>query len=801
MTFVLFLAGLLTLGFFGARFLAVAALTAVFLLWWGAALLVWLLFGAVVVVFGVPAVRAKLLTAPLLNAVKRAGLLPEISDTEREALEAGDVWFEGELFGGRPDWARLMREPYPGLSDVERAFLDGPVEELCAMTDDWQVFQKRDLPPEVWTALKEKGFFGMIIPERFGGLGFSSTAISAVIAKLSSRSIPLGITAMLPNSLGPAELLLHYGTDEQKNTLLPRLASGDEIPCFALTEPHAGSDAGAMRARGVVFRDSDGEIKIRLDWEKRYITLAAVATMIGLAFKLEDPDNLLGQGVAPGITCALIPGDAEGITRGERHDPLNVPFFNCPFSGKDVVVGVEALVGGPTMVGKGWRMLMEQLAAGRGVMLPAQAVAGTKHAARVAGAYSMVRKQFGLPVGVFEGVQEPLARIGGSVYTLEAGRRFTCGGLDSGLKPAVVTAIMKYQFTEALRRNVNDAMDVVGGAGISRGPRNQLAHAYFAAPISVTVEGANILTRSLMIFGQGAIRCHPFAYEEITALQKGDVETFDRAFWGHVHHVWRNSTRALLLWGSRGYLARCPYEGETRRWMQKLSWASAQFAVTADLAMGLYGGGLKRKETIAGRFSDIFSWMYLGSAVLRRYEADGRLREDLPFLRWSMATALHEIQKGFEDLYSNFDAPGFGWWFRNVESWFARINPIGTGPSDEDATELVRILQTPGPQRDRLLGGTFVSKDSDDSLARLERAFKLANRADRVAATVRAAMKDGSLPKGRPADAMDAAVEAGIIAEEDRRLVAEAQAARDDVIQVDSFSEEDYLATAEGGGW
>ena len=801
MSFLVFLAGALALGFFGARFLLVAAYGALFLWWWGASTLVWVPYLLLVALFGLPPLRRAVISGPLAGLLKRAGLLPAISDTEREALEAGGVWFEGELFGGSPDWARLMRESYPRLNDAERAFLDGPVEEVCAMTDDWLVFQKRGLAPKVWAKLREDGFFGMIIPKQYGGLEFSSTAVSAVIAKLSSRSIPLGITAMLPNSLGPAELLLHYGTEQQKDRLLPRLATGEEVPCFALTEPHAGSDAGSMRARGVVFRAEDGTLMLRLSWQKRYITMASIATTIGLAFKLEDPDNLLGRGTAPGITAALVPGDTPGITRGDCHDPLNVPFYNCPFEGKDVVVPVDAIIGGPERAGQGWRMLMEQLAAGRGIMLPAQATAGTQHAARVAGAYSMVRRQFGMPVGVFEGVQEPLARIGGSAYILEAARRFTCGGLDAGIKPAVVTAIAKYQFTEALRRNINDAMDVLGGAAISRGPRNLLAHAYFAAPISITVEGANILTRSLMIFGQGAIRCHPWAYKEIIALQDGDIESFDQAFWGHVHHVWRNSSRTMLLWLSRGYFAHCPYEGEARRWMQKLSWASAQFALTADLAMGLYGGALKRKETLAGRFSDIFSWMYLASAVLRRWEADGRLREDLPLFRWSMAHAMYEIQKGFEDLYRNFDAPLVGGWFRTVESWFSRINPIGRGPRDEDAAEVVKVLQTPGPQRDRLLGVTYVPRDPEEALAKLERAFLLSTRADRVVATVRTAMKDGTLPGGKPAAALDEAVEKGVIGAQDRETVREAEAARDDLIQVDAFTPEEYHATAEGGGW
>ncbi|MDP6962863.1 MAG: acyl-CoA dehydrogenase family protein, partial [Planctomycetota bacterium] len=420
MSFFLFLIGLVTLGFFSAKFVYWLALITAFMLIWSAPAWLYWVLAIPALVFGVSALRQRLITAPLMKTIKALGLLPEISTTEREALDAGTVWYEGELFSGNPDFRRLIKEEkYPELTLEEQQFLDGPVEELCELTDDWLVYQKRDLPPEAWAFLKGNGFFGMIITKEFGGLEFSATAISAVIKKLSSRSIPLGITAMLPNSLGPAELLLHYGTPEQKKELLPRLAAGKEVPCFALTEPHAGSDAGGIRARGEVFKDDDGEIKIRLDWEKRYITLASRATLIGLAFKLFDPENLLQRGTELGICCGLVPSTVPGISVGQQHDPLNVPFFNCPFEGENVVVGLDVLVGGPSRVGQGWRMLMEQLAAGRGIMLPSSATAGTQMASRVVGAYSMVRKQFGMSIGKFEGIEEPLARIGGATYTLE----------------------------------------------------------------------------------------------------------------------------------------------------------------------------------------------------------------------------------------------------------------------------------------------------------------------------------------------------------------------------------------------
>lgn len=798
--FLLLLAGCLALGFFSVPFLGWTAWFAVFLILVGAPMWVWIVCAIPAVIFNWHALRVRLVSTPVMRFLKKAGILPVISKTEREALDAGTVWFEGELFSGKPDFERLLEEGYPDLNEEERAFLDGPCEEVCALVDDWMVFQKRDLPPEAWAFLQEKGFFGMIIPKRYGGMEFSATAVSAVIKKLSSRSIPLGITAMLPNSLGPAELLMHYGTDEQKDRLLPRLAAGKEVPCFALTEPHAGSDAGGIRANGVVFEE-DGALKIRLNMEKRYITLASRSTMLGLAFKLADPENLLRRGTDLGICCALVPSDTPGLSLGRQHDPLNVPFFNCPFEGKDVVIGVDELVGGPARVGQGWRMLMEQLAAGRGIMLPAQATAGTQAAARITGAYTVVRQQFGMSIGKFEGIEEPMARIGGMAYTLEAARRFTCGGLDGGAKPAVTSAIAKYNFTEIMRSSVNDAMDILGGAGISRGPRNLLAHPYFAAPISITVEGANILTRTLMIFGQGAIRCHPFAENEISALEKGDVKGFDFAFFGHIGHVVRNFSRSIVLSITRGHAASMPVEGVMRRDFQKVSWASARFAILADIAMGSLGGDLKRKEILTGRFSDVFSWMYLASAIMRRYQEEGRSKEDYPLYRWSMDHALGQMQDAFDGIYRNFDAPGLGWLFRGPLAFWSRINPIGSAPRDVDGQRIARILQTPGAQRDRLTNGLYLPEDAEQAIGRLERAFLACVAADQVMAKIKKGIRARKLPRQKPMTLLEEALAADIISAEDVATVHRAEELRDDAIQVDSFSEEEYLATALGGGW
>ncbi len=802
MTFLIALGAALVLGFLGAPLWAWFVGFAGLLLTLGAPFWLYPTLAVPGTVFLFPILRKPLISGPLLGWLKKKGLLPAISDTEREALEAGTVWYEGELFSGNPDLKRLVGEAYPELSKDEYAFYHGPAEEVCKMTDDWQVFQKRDLPPEVHQFLKDKGFYGMNISPDYGGLGFSATAISAVISKLSSRSVPLGITAMLPNSLGPAELLHHYGTVDQKAKWLPRLAEGKEVPCFALTEPEAGSDASSISSRGVVFRGEDGEPWIRLDWDKRYTTMALRATVIGLAFQLEDSDRLLGKGAAPGITVALVPADLPGIERGLQHDPLNVPFFNSPFQGHGVEVPIDAIIGGLEGVGKGWKMLMECLASGRGIMLPAQGTAGVKSMARVASAYSFIRRQFGQPIGKFEGVREPLARLAGASYIFEAARRFTCGALDSGAKPAVATAIAKYQFTEAFRRATNDAMDILGGAGISRGPRNLVAHAYFSAPISITVEGANILTRSLMIFGQGAVRCHPHAWDEIQGLADGDEARFDRAFFGHIGHVIRNSCRSTLLFLTRGRLATVPHAGPLKRDFQRLAWSSATFALLADLAMVAHGGNLKRKESLTGRFADAFSWMYLAAAVLRRFGAEGRLADDLPLARWSLDHAFARVQEALDGIYRNFDVPIMGALMRGPVSWLHRANPIGSEPADALSEKVVDILTTPGDQRDRLTKeGLFIPEGEGEAVARLEEAFLLCCEAESVAKKLRAAVREKKLPKAAPLSLLKPAVKAGILKQEEADLVRRAEEARADAILVDAFTEEEYHATAAGGGW
>jgi acyl-CoA dehydrogenase len=759
----------------------------------GAPTWLWILALLPLVFFLLPPLRRPLLSARVLKLMRDGGFLPQISETERTAIAAGTVWLDGELFSGRPNLERLASADYPELTAEERAFLDGPVARVCEMTDDWRLWQERDLPVAVWDFLKRERFFGMIIPKEYDGLGLSPSANSAVVTKLTSRSLPLAITVMVPNSLGPAELLIHYGTVVQKDRWLPALARGEEIPCFALTEPGAGSDAGAIAATGVVFKGDDGRLMLRLTWNKRYITLAAVSTVLGLAFQLHDPENLLGKGPFPGITCALVPTKTPGVVLGRRHDPLGVPFYNCPTTGKDVVVPLEeAVIGGAAGAGHGWRMLMECLAAGRGISLPACSTGGAQLTARAVGAYAAVRQQFGLPIGRFEGIEEPLARIAGFNYVLEAARRYTCGALDSGAKPAVITAMMKYNTTEIWRQVVNDGMDIQGGAAISRGPRNLLAHGYVGTPICITVEGANILTRTLMIFGQGAIRCHPFALHEIEALAQNDLARFDKNLWGHVGHVLKNGVRAVLLGLSRGRLASSPVAGPAAAYWRRLCWGSARLGFWADVAMGTLGGNLKRKEKITGRFADVFSWLYLGTAVLRRFEAEGRKQEDLALLQWSMEHAFMRMQVAFEGLFQNLEVPGLTWALRGPVTWLTRLNTMGHGPGDRIGAKVARALLQPSPQRDRLTPAMHVPADPGSALGRLERALQLSLDVDPVLKKLREGIKQGRLPKARPEQLLDRACEIGLLTEDERRLARDAEAARAEAIAVDSFTLEEY---------
>lgn len=782
---------LFVLGFTGAPIFVWTAAILIALVGFGASAPVLIAASAILAIFNLPPIRRVLVSGAVMKLLK--GIMPTISATERAALEAGTVWAEGELFSGKPNFSKLMSEPYPQLTSEEKAFIDGPVERLCESIDDWEVWEKRDISKATWDIIKKEKFLGMIIPKEYGGLGFSALAHSEVIKKISSRSIPATITVMVPNSLGPAELLIHYGTDQQKKHYLPRLATGEEIPCFALTEPGAGSDAGSISSDGILFKGTDDKFYIRLNWNKRWITLAHISTVLGLAFRLKDPANLLGRGEDIGITCALIPSATPGVDISERHDPMGSPFYNCPTHGKDVVVSVDAIVGGIEGAGKGWGMLMECLAAGRGISLPAQSTGGTALVTRVVSAHASIRKQFGFPIGMMEGVEEPVARIAGFNYIIEAMRRYTLGALDKGIKPAVVTAMVKYSATEISRKVINDGMDVMGGAGISCGPKNLLAHFYMATPIGITVEGANILTRTLIIFGQGALRAHPYAFKEVDAIGKGDVVTFDNAFWGHVGHIVRNSCRAIALSLTRGLVAPSPVSGSTAKYYRKLSWASATFATMGDIAMGALGGTLKSRQKITGRFADVLSWMYIGTSVLRRFEAEGRMKEDLPFVHFALEHSLYEIQKAFDGIFANLNPPGFGWLFRGPLRWWSNLNALAGEHNDQHTHKIASMILADSEQRRRQTEGIFVPKNTVEQLGKLEFTFSVVKRAEATERKMRSAVKARTIPKAKGKALADSCLEKGVITKEEYADVIRADELRWEAIQVDSYTQDEYF--------
>ena len=784
-------------GYVGVPFFGWTILIALALVGFGAPIPAIAVGAVLLLIFNVPPIRRVVVSNLAMKVLK--GIMPAISDTERVALEAGTVGAEGELFSGSPNFKKLMDEPYPDMTAEEKAFLDGPVERLCEAIDDWEIWEERDIPQEAWDIIKKEKFLGMIIPKEYGGLGFSALAHSEVIKKVSSRSVPACISIMVPNSLGPAELLVHYGTEEQKKKMLPRLASGEEIPCFALTEPGAGSDAGSLTAEGVLFKGEDGKLYMKLNWNKRYITLAAISTILGLAFRLKDPENLLGKGVDLGITAALIPTKTPGVVVGRRHDPLGTPFYNCPTQGKDVVVSVDTIVGGIEGAGRGWLMLMECLAAGRGISLPAQSAGGAATVTRVVSSYASIRKQFGFPIGMMEGIEEPLARIAGFNYMIEAMRKYTLGALDKGIKPAVTTAMAKYNATEIGRKVINDGMDVVGGAGISLGPKNLLGHLYIATPIGITVEGANIMTRTLIIFGQGAMRAHPFAFKEVDAIGRGDLVTFDAAFWGHIGHITKNLFRAVVLSWTRGLVSLSPVGGSTARYYRKLSWASATFAIMADIAMGSLGGALKSKQMITGRFADILSWMYIGTSVLRRYEAEGRRKEDLPFVHYTMNHALYEIQKAFDGIFANLTVPGLTWFFRYVVRIWSNVNALAGEADDRHVHKIASMILADTDVRVRHTDGIYIPQNSVEQLGKLEETFKVVKRAETIERKMRKAVRDRQIPKAKGRALIESAMAKGIITKEEYQDVIRAEELRTEAVQVDSFTQEEYLGHASKG--
>lgn len=787
---------LLFVGFFSSPLIVWTIALAVILFGFGAPMWLGIVFAVLAVIFNIPPIRAAVFTSGVFAIFKKFEFLPKISDTEKAALDAGVVWVEKDLFSGKPNFGNLMKEAYPDLTAEEKAFMDGPVNNLCAMIDHWEIYKKREIPQDIWDYIKKEKFLGMIVPKEYGGLGFSALCHSEVIMKISSRSLAVAIQVMVPNSLGPAELLAHYGTDAQKNHWLPRLALGQEIPCFGLTEPTAGSDAGSITSHGVLFKGADGKLQIKLNWNKRWITLAAISSVIGLAFRLRDPENLLGKGEDLGITCALIPANLPGVVIGRRHDPLNTPFYNCPTQGHDVIVNAEdAIVGGIAGAGRGWGMLMECLAAGRGISLPAQATGGAKLITRVCSAHAVVRRQFGMSIGKFEGIEEPLARLGASTYTLEAMRRYCLGALDKGIKPGVITAMQKYYATEMGRKGINDAMDIMGGAGISMGPRNLISEIYIATPIGITVEGANIMTRTLIIFGQGALRAHPFAYAEVKAYEANDLKAFDAAFSGHIGHIVRNTCRAILLSLSRGYLAATPdCHPQMKVYFRRLSWTSATFALLSDIAMGVLGGTLKAKQKLTGRYADILANMYMATAVLRRFEAEGRREEDLPFVHYSLKNNMAEIQKGFDGIFDNLKIPGIRWFFKGWIGAWSRINSVGSQASDGWSHAIADAMMKEGGIRDRLTDGIYLDKNPNHQMGRLENAFQVTLKSDAAEKKIRKAVRDGILPKKKTNMLYDEAKNKNVISADEHKLLQEADGIRYDAILVDDFSEEQYHA-------
>ncbi|MGZ5163431.1 MAG: acyl-CoA dehydrogenase [Burkholderiales bacterium] len=760
---------------------------------WPASILVtvWIVFLLCALLLNPTPVRRVLVSRPLLNLFRR--ILPAVSQTEREALEAGTVWWDGDLFSGRPDWQKLLSYPKPTLSPEERAFLDGPVETLCGMLDDWEITHERcDLPQHVWQFIKEHGFLGMIIPKQYGGLGFSALAHSAVIVKLTTRSGTAAVSVMVPNSLGPAELLLHYGTQEQKDYYLPRLAKGLEMPCFALTSPEAGSDAGNIPDFGVVCRGEwqgrAGVLGMRLTWEKRYITLGPIATLLGLAFRLYDPDHLMGPADYRGITLALIPTKTPGVQIGRRHLPLNAVFMNGPNWGRDVFVPMEYVIGGIDYVGQGWKMLMNCLAAGRSISLPASSVGMAKLSTRATGAYGRVRQQFNLPIGRFEGVEEALARIAGNLYIMDAARVMTAGAVDLGEKPSVVSAIVKYHLTERGRQVINDAMDVHGGKGICLGPSNYLGRAYQQTPIAITVEGANILTRSMIIFGQGAIRGHPFVLREIEAVAEPDAsaasKSFDAAFFGHVAFVVSNKARAFWMGLTRARFVTAPDDADTHRYFQQLTRLSSAFAYVADVAMFVLGGSLKRRERLSARLGDILSELYLASSALKRFHDDGRPAEDLPLLHWSMQDALSRTESAFYGLFENLPGRFLPGVLRLI------VFPWGRefrAPRDRLGHQVCAAVLSPGAARDRLTAGMFISTDENDPIATLEAALVAVIAAEPIEQKIRTARRTSSVASASHEHDLAAAVAQGIISQGESELVQHARALRRKAIMVDDF--------------
>jgi acyl-CoA dehydrogenase len=765
-------------------------------IWWKAVL--WALFTPQLLL-NIRPWRRSLISRRFLRVYRR--MLPPMSTTEREALEAGTVWWDGELFTGGPDWNKLLSAKAPKLTAEEQAFIDGPCEDLCRMIDDWDITHRRaDLPPEVFDFIRKKGFWAMIIPKKYGGLEFSAYAHSTVVVKIASRSSTVSSTVVVPNSLGPAELLLHYGTEEQKSYYLPRLARSEEIPCFGLTGPRAGSDAGSIPDTGIVCRGTyqGREVTgIRLNFSKRYITLAPIATIIGLAFRLFDPDKLMG-GVETdyGITVALVPRNTPGVTIGRRHLPLNVPFQNGPIHGKDVFVPLDAIVGGPKMAGQGWRMLVEQLSVGRCISLPSISTGGGKGAVYSTGAYARIRRQFNMPIGRFEGVEAAIARMAARTYIMDAARSVTAGAIDGGEKPSVPAGILKYHATEMSRMICNDAMDVQGGKGIMLGPKNYLGRGYQAVPVGITVEGANILTRSLIIFGQGAVRCHPWVLKEMNAAKNPDhrqgVRDFDAALFGHIGFTISNAVRSFFAAITLSRIIKAPIKGPTMRYFEHINRFSASFAFAADVAMLSLGGYLKKKESLSARLADVLSSMYLASMVLKHYENQGRPPADLPLVEYGCRLLLYQAQEQLHSFLRNFPIRWLAGLMRVL------IFPRGltySAPSDRLNPQIAELVMNPGEARERLCQYVYRTLEPTNHLGLVQQAMELAIAAEPIEKRIRVeGVKTGRVTALDLPGQIREAQAAGIISEAEAAQLREYDRKVMDIINVDDFDARELVA-------
>tara|TARA_R110000868_G_scaffold144960_2_gene364480 strand:- start:9349 stop:11778 length:2430 start_codon:yes stop_codon:yes gene_type:complete len=755
-----------------------------------AKIVLWIIFAIIFVPLNLRPFRKHFMARPILKMFSK--VMPPMSDTEREALEAGTVWWDGELFSGKPDWDKLAAYPEAKLTPYEQEFLDGPVNELCSKIDDWDIaYVRKDLSPELWQYIKDKGFFGLVIPKQYGGIGLSPYAFARVVERLYSTGVTVATTVGVPGTLGPAELLMHYGTEEQKDYYLPRLASGQEIPCFALTGPDAGSDAGAMPDTGIVCKGMyNGEevIGIRLNFNKRYISFAPVATLIGLAFKMFDPEHLLSDKEDLGITCALVPRETDGITIGRRHLPANNAFQNGPIQGKDVFIPVDSIIGGAKMAGHGWRMLMECLAAGRAICLPASGVAGAKVATYTTGAYARIRKQFNVSIGKFEGVEDALAEMASVTYWTEAAFKFTLGALNSGAQPPVASAIVKYHLTEANKITMNHGMDIQAGKAVIMGPNNYLALGYQGLPIGITVEGANILTRCMIIFGQGAIRCHPYVLQEMQAAQNEDrqaaLESFDKAFFAHIGFIFSNAVRSFVTGFTGARWVKAPKIKNVRRFYQHVTRYSASFALAADLAMFTLGGELKRREKLSARFADILSKLYIVTAVLKRFQDDGYPKEDIAIMKWTCLDALYTVQEQFDGLLKNFP--------NRIVAGLLRVLIFPTGkrfspPSDRLGHKLAKMIMEPNETRDRILTNAYCPTDVNHKLGLLEDVLKRVVATETIENVVIKAYKKGEITGFNFTERVHAAMTAGIISGEDANALLELEPLRQQIIAVDDF--------------